>query len=61
MVRPLSASRCGVTGRSSVRGVLLPGPPDDVPNVGGVLRTPSAKHLEVDVLLESFEQPFSAA
>src|SRR4029453_17202247 len=57
---PLSASRRGVTGRSSVRGVLLRGPPDGVPNVGGVLRTPSAEHLEVDILLEYLEQPLPA-
>src|SRR4029453_11163168 len=58
---PLSASRRGVIGRSSVRGVLLPGPPDGVPHVGCVLRTPSAEHLEVDILLESLEQPLPAA
>src|SRR5215207_1351928 len=57
---PLLASRRGVTGRSSVHGVLLPGP-HGVPHVGGVLRTPSAKHLEVDILLESLEQPLPAA
>src|SRR3954453_9906058 len=49
------------TGRSSVRGVLLPGPPDGVPHVGGVLRTPSAQHLELDILLESLEQPLPFA
>jgi len=43
-----------------VRGVLLPGAPDGVPHVSGVLRTPSAKHLEVEVLLESLEQPLPA-
>src|SRR5512133_1483194 len=46
---------------SSVRGVLMPGPPDGVPHVGGVLRTPGAEHLEVDILLESLEQPLPAA
>ena len=49
------------TGRSSLRGGLLPGALDGVPHVGGVLRTPSAKHLEVDILLESLEQPLPAA
>jgi hypothetical protein len=44
-----------------VRDVLLPGPPDGVPHVGCVLRTPSAEHLEVDILLESLEQPLPAA
>ena len=43
-----------------MRGVVLPGPPDGVPNVGGVLRTPGAEHLEVEVLLESLEQPLPA-
>src|SRR5829696_4939431 len=60
-----SAFSCGVascvTGRSSVRGVLLPGPHDGVPHVGGVLRTPSAEHLEIEILLESLEQPLPAA
>ena len=41
----LSASRRGLTGRSAVRGVLVPGPPDGVPHVGCVLRTPGAEHL----------------
>src|SRR4029453_12299104 len=58
---PLSASRRGVTGRSSVRGVLLRGPPDGVPNVGGVLRTPSAAPLGVDILREPPAQPLPAA
>ena len=31
------------------------------PLEGGVLRTPSAEHLEVDILLESLEQPLPAA
>ena len=43
-----------------MRGVLLPGPPNGVPHVRGVLRAPGAKHLEVDVLLESLEQPLPA-
>src|SRR5829696_1741869 len=59
-----SAFSCGVascvTGRSSVRGVLLPGTLDGVPHVGGVLRAPGAKHLEVEVLLESLEQALPA-
>ena len=38
-----------------------PGPADGVPHVGGVLRTPGAEHLEVDILLESLEQPLPAA
>jgi hypothetical protein len=41
-------------------GVLLSGRPDGVPHVGGVLRTPSATHVEVEVLLESLEQPLPA-
>src|SRR5687767_15700997 len=58
---PLSASRRGVTGRLSVCGVFLPSALDGVPHVGGVLRAPGAKHLEVEVLLESLEQPLPAA
>src|SRR5215207_2300932 len=47
--------------RSSLHGGLLPGALDGVPHVGGVLRAPGAKHLEVEVLLESLEQPLPAA
>jgi hypothetical protein len=43
-----------------MHGVLLPGPLDGVPHVGGVLRAPGAKHLKVEVLLESLEQPLPA-
>jgi hypothetical protein len=54
---PLSASPGGVT-RRSVHGILLPGPPGGVPHVGGVLRTPSAEHLEVDILLDPSNSRF---
>src|SRR5215203_6826632 len=47
-------------GGSSLCGGLLPGALDGVPHVGGVLRAPGAKHLEVKVLLESLEQPLPA-
>ena len=43
-----------------MRGVLLPGPLDGVPHVGGVLRAPRTQYLEVEVLLESLEQPLPA-
>ena len=44
---------------ASLHGGLLPAL-DGVPHVGGVLRAPGAKHLEVEVLLESLEQPLPA-
>src|SRR5215207_569754 len=47
-------------GRSSLHGGLLTGALNGVPHVGGVLRAPGAKQLEVEVLLESLEQPLPA-
>src|SRR5688572_25536150 len=58
--RPFASPPWRRPGRSSLRGGLLPGRLDGVPHVGGVLRTPSAEHLEVEVLLESVEQPLPA-
>ena len=46
--------------RSSPPHGGLPPTLDGVPHMGGVLRAPGAKHLEVEVLLESLEQPLPA-
>jgi hypothetical protein len=53
----LPRRRHGGPAQSSPRGVLLPGALDGVPHMGGVLRTPAAEYLEVEILLESLEQP----